>query len=85
MNNREFERFFERLMKQDLSVGTETFREELLARCLDALNTGDDERCRMLDDSELELLSAAGDTYAHNSLCEGLNAEHGETSYGVFS
>ena len=58
MNEREFEQIIERLMKLDFSIGTEAFREELLSRCLAVLNAGDG--CREVDDSELELLAAAG-------------------------
>lgn len=53
----------ERLMKQDLSAGTEAFREDLLARCLDVL-ASDEDRCEEIDDSDLELLAAAGTPYA---------------------
>ena len=66
MNASEFEQLLMRLMRQDLSVGTETFRDELLARCMDALNTNEatafDEGTE-LSDAELDLLAAAGDIY----------------------
>ena len=58
MNEREFEEMFAKLMKQDFSVGTEKFREELLQRCLQIL---DQDEGVELDDSELEMLAAAGD------------------------
>ena len=50
------EKELERLLKLDLSVGTEAFRDELLARCLSELH----DHGRELDDSELEMLAAAG-------------------------
>lgn len=59
VNEGAFEQSLERLMRQDLSTGTEAFRERLLAECLDAIAQGDD--CVELDDDELEMLAAAGD------------------------
>ena len=71
MNDRELEKLFQ----QDLSAGTESFRDKLLARCLEVLEAGgsgarrgirqeqaDDESLRAaeLDDDVLELLAAAG-------------------------
>ena len=75
----EFEQSVERLMKQDFAAGTATFRDNLLARCLDVLgedapawnatgniaeHAGDDEP-RELSDSALELLAAAGPPYVN--------------------
>ena len=54
-----FERMIERLMKSDFSAGTDAFREDLLARCLDVLGA-DDDQCAEVDDSDLEMLAAAG-------------------------
>ena len=48
-----------RILSQDLSVGTEAFRDALLARCLQVL--GEDGAATELCDEELELLAAAGD------------------------
>lgn len=59
MNDQEFEQMLGRVMKQDFSAGTETFRETLLKRCLNVLD-GDDE-CSFIDDADLDLLAAAGD------------------------
>lgn len=72
MDEREFEQMFEQLMKLDFSIGTEAFRDNLLLRCLAVLNM-DDEGV-VLDDSELELLAAAGDRFAFD--------EAGMDSYG---
>ena len=58
MDEQEFERYLERLMKQDFSKGTEAFRDELLARCLAVLKS--DDGAMPLDDSDIELLAAAG-------------------------
>ena len=52
------EKKLEQLMQSDFSVGTEAFRDALLERCLSVLNS--DEGIP-LSESELELLSAAGD------------------------
>lgn len=48
----------ERLMQQDLSEGTDEFRESLLARCLGVL--GEEDNGSTLDDDDLEMLAAAG-------------------------
>lgn len=56
------EREIARILKQDLSVGTEAFRDNLLARCIAVLGT--DDYAIELDDADLELLSAAGDISA---------------------
>ena len=48
----------ERALGDDLSAGTEAFREDLLARCLSVLAHADDGA--VLDDDELELLADAG-------------------------
>lgn len=52
------EREIVRILRQDLSKGTEKFRDALLARCLAVLGSGDGIE---LDDSELEMLAAAGE------------------------
>ena len=58
-----------RILKHDFSAGTESFREDLLGRCLAVLGSGEDERTagssesdayRELDDDELDMLAAAG-------------------------
>ena len=49
----------ERILSQDLSAGTEAFRENLLERCLSALGQADSDGVE-LDDSEFEMLAAAG-------------------------
>lgn len=58
MDGREFEQQLEKLLSQDLSVGTEAFRDNLLERCLGVL---DSDEGMEIDDSALELLAAAGD------------------------
>lgn len=62
MNEREFDQRLEQLMKQDLSAGTEAFRDDLLARCLDVLGADEDEGVE-LSDSDLDMLAAAGNPY----------------------
>ena len=62
VENREFDKMMEQLMKQDFSVGTEKFRDALLGRCLAVLDE-DDEGIH-LDDSELDMLAAAGDAFS---------------------
>ncbi len=57
MDDGGFEQRLGELLSQDLSAGTEAFRESLLGRCLGALGGG----ARGLSDDELEMLSAAGD------------------------
>lgn len=52
-------------MKQDFSAGTEAFRDTLLERCLSVLDEDDEGRC--LDDAELDMLAAAGDTFVNFS------------------
>lgn len=61
MDEREFEQMVERLMKLDFSVGTEAFRDRLLARCLAALREGFE--LRELTNNELDLLAAAGEGF----------------------
>lgn len=56
------ERELRRIVSQDFSVGTEAFRDALLARCLEVL--GEDGAAAELGDEELELLAAAGDMSA---------------------
>jgi hypothetical protein len=58
MDDGGFEQRLGELLSQDLSAGTEAFRESLLGRCLGALGGGG---ARGLSDDELEMLSAAGD------------------------
>ena len=60
MNERNFEQQLKGLFSKDLSAGTEAFREDLLARCLDVLGS----EAQKLADDELEMLSAAGDVTA---------------------
>ena len=50
-------------MKQDFSVGTDAFRDDLLERCKDMLGT-DGSR---IDDSDLDMLAAAGDAFSQLS------------------
>lgn len=60
-----------RVLRHDSSAGTEEFREDLLRRCLAVLASGGDREggadlpepadCRLLEDSELDMLAAAGD------------------------
>lgn len=64
MDGNEFEQMIRTLMQADLSAGTEAFREELLARCLDELDAGSCDGGAELDDSALDLLAAAGDAFA---------------------
>ena len=68
MDDRELESRLEQLLKQDLAAGTESFRDELLARCLAVLtDEAAAERFHEgaeLDDSVLDLLAAAGDLTA---------------------
>ena len=58
MDDQKFEQVLGRLLNQDLSVGTEEFRDALLERCLIVLDADDEGAC--IDDSTMELLSAAG-------------------------
>ena len=62
MEERELDKMLERLLQQDLSAGTEEFRDELLARCLDVLDA--DDAVDEIDDSLLDMLAAAGDVYS---------------------
>ena len=66
------EREIERIMRQDLSKGTEKFRDALLARCLAVLGSEDG---MLLDDSELELLAAELAEELAAALAEELAAE----------
>ena len=59
MKENAFEQRLNGLFSQDLSVGTEGFRDALLKRCLAVLD--DSGKMVELDDETLELLSAAGD------------------------
>lgn len=59
MNEHELEQLLEKLLKQDFSEGTEAFRDALLERCLEGLDS--DERVIELSDYELDLVAAAGD------------------------
>ena len=52
------EKKLSRIMKTDLSKGTEEFRDNLLGRCLFVL--GADDSVELADD-ELDMLAAAGD------------------------
>ncbi len=64
MDEQRLEHILETHMKQDFSHGTEAFRDELLARCLEALSArGDEARSENgedIDEEDLELLAAAG-------------------------
>lgn len=60
MEDREFEARLGKLMKQDLSAGTEAFKEDLLSRCLAVL--GEDGGLE-LSDSDLDMLAAAGNPF----------------------
>ncbi len=64
MDEQRLEHILEMHMKQDFSDGTEAFRDELLARCLQALSVRDDaareEEGDDIDEEDLELLAAAG-------------------------
>lgn len=59
MTENELEQMLKSQLRKDPSLGTEAFRDSLLARCIAVLN----EDCEgvELDDDELELLAAAGD------------------------
>ena len=57
MSAQELDRLDLSIFTQDFSVGTEKFRDELLARCLEIINENE---CRELEDEELEMLAAAG-------------------------
>lgn len=59
MDDREFERELTRLMRLDFSAGTETFRDTLLARCLEILRATEGAE---IPDEVLDLLAAAGDS-----------------------
>ena len=70
------EREIEKLLAQDLSAGSEAFRDELLSRCLAVLGTeesafvatrGD---VRVLEDETLDMLAAAGDPASWNQVPE---------------
>ncbi|MBR2834301.1 MAG: hypothetical protein IKE43_01105 [Coriobacteriales bacterium] len=78
MDDQDFEQKISRLMRLDLSAGTEAFRDALSQRCFAELDANDESEC--LDDDELGLLAAAGektscdptliepyDTYSGNS------------------
>lgn len=54
------ERRIIRILKADYSAGTETFRDALLQRCLKVLGRNSRTEVSVLEDDELELLSAAG-------------------------
>ena len=49
-----------RLLRHDFSVGTESFRDNLLKRCLSELNSAGSSR-QALSDEDLEFVNAAGD------------------------
>ena len=52
----------EQLLGRDYSVGTDAFREDLLARCLDVVAQNSGGRVA-LDDEDLDMLAAAGTSY----------------------
>lgn len=49
----------EHILAQDLSVGTDAFREDLLQRCLSVFDQADSQGFE-LDDNEIDMLAAAG-------------------------
>lgn len=49
----------EQILASDLSEGTEWFRERLLQRCLSVLDQAGEQGVE-LDDSEIDMLAAAG-------------------------
>lgn len=59
VNYTELEQLLERVLRHDLSIGTEAFRDALLARCISVIDA--DLVPVELDDSDLSLLAAAGD------------------------
>ena len=61
MDTAKFEELLKNLFNQDFSAGTETFRNTLLERCLEELDSEDASDSRELTDSSLEYLAAAGD------------------------
>ena len=63
MKEREFESELERLMKRDRSERVDEFRDALLQRCLNVLDT--EARGISLSDADLDLLAAAGDPAMH--------------------
>lgn len=73
MNDRDFEILLKKLLAQDLSAGTEAFRDALLDRCLDVLC--EDDGLEVSDD-DLELLAAAGDPFAAGSLSATDQPDH---------
>lgn len=68
VDDRKFENKLQQMLKLDLSAGTEAFRDDLLARCLDVLGSdsasNDPSEGIELDDATLDLLAAAGDLSA---------------------
>ena len=76
MDDAGFEQTVDRLLNQDLSSGTEEFRDNLLQRCLDVL--GCDESEAFLDDADLDLIAAAGDPFRNYS--EGKSGDDGGES-----
>ena len=67
-----------RVLQTDLSVGTESFRDALLGRCLSVLGADDD--AFLLDDATLDMLAAAGGPDALNNNAPGFGAQSSETS-----
>jgi hypothetical protein len=68
------ERDIQNILSQDLAKGTDQFRDDLLKRCL-ALIPQEGEAVE-LGDSELEMLSAAGDA---SSVLRVLRNSNGDT------
>lgn len=71
MNEQEFEAMLTRILKHDFSEGTEPFRDELLKRSLDVLDSDAQQDGPVVDPSEidskdLEFLAAAGIPEAWN-------------------
>lgn len=58
MENQDFEQMLGQLAKQGLPVGSETFRDTLLERCLAVLDADEEGAC--IDDADLDMIAAAG-------------------------
>lgn len=66
MEDRDFECMLERVLEKGLPASSETFRDELLERCLSVLDADNEGVC--IDDDELDLIAAAGDINAQLDL-----------------
>ena len=79
MDSREFENMLRRVMKCDIAAGTETFRDELLERCLAELGSDphaadDVARVVEIDEVDLEMIAAAGNAMTQNGAPLGDNS-----------